>query len=103
MPRGAHPGRAPKAHVSERKRSRRETAARIAEGMCTRCGTAPAAPGRASCEPCLATRREADRASYAAGKAAGMLYGGANADAKRRSARAQSRKRQEARREAGLP
>ena len=92
-----------KAHVSERKRSRRETAARIAEGMCTRCGTAPAAPGRASCEPCLATRREADRASYAAGKAAGMLYGGANADAKRRSARAQSRKRQEARREAGLP
>ena len=91
-----------KAHVSERKRSRRETAARIAEGMCTRCGTAPAAPGRASCEPCLATRREADRASYAAGKAAGMLYGGANADAKRRSARAQSRKRQKARREAGL-
>ena len=60
-------------------------------------------PGRASCEPCLATRREADRASYAAGKAAGMLYGGANADAKRRGARAQSSKRQKARREAGLP
>ena len=91
-----------KARAAERKRSRRETAARIVEGMCTRCGKAPAAPGRASCEPCLATRREADRASYAAGKAASMLYGGANADAKRHSARAQSRKRQKARREAGL-
>ena len=91
-----------KAHTAERKRSRRETARRIAQGLCTRCGKAPAAPGRASCESCLATRREADRAGYAAGKAAGMLYGGSNADAKRRSARAQSRKRQKARREAGL-
>ena len=91
-----------KAAACERKRSRRETAARIAEGICIRCGKAPAAPGRVSCEPCLATRREADRASYAAGKAAGMLYGGANADAKRRGARAQSSKRQKARREAGL-
>ena len=35
-------------------------------------------------------------------RTAGMLYGGANAEAKRRSARAQSRKRQKARREAGL-
>ena len=32
-----------KARAAERKRSRRETAARIAEGMCTRCGKAPAA------------------------------------------------------------
>ena len=81
-----------KARAAERKRSRRETAKRIAQGLCTRCGKAPAAPDRASCESCLATRREA----------AGMLYGGANADAKRRSARAQSRKRQKARREAAL-
>ena len=58
------------------------------QSLCTRCGKAPAASGRASCEPCLATRREADLASYAAGKAAGLLYGGANVDAKRRSARA---------------
>ena len=91
-----------KARAAERKRSRRETAKRIAQGLCTRCGKAPAAPDRASCESCLATRREADRTSYAAGKAAGMLYGGTNADAKRRSARAQSRKRQKARREAAL-
>ena len=91
-----------KAHAAERKRSHCETAKRIAQGLCTRCGKAPAAPSRASCESCLATRREADRTSYAAGKAAGLLYGGANADAKRRSARAQSMKRQKARREAGL-
>ena len=91
-----------KARASERKRSRRETAKRIAQGLCTRCGTAPAVPDRASCEPCLEKRRAADRASYASGKAAGQLYGGADADAKRRSARAHSRKRQQARREAGL-
>ena len=90
-----------RARTSGRKRSRRETVKRIAQGLCTRCGKTPAAPGRASCESCLATRREADWASYAAGKAAGMLYGGGNADAKRRSARAQSRKRPKARREAG--
>ena len=77
-----------KARTSECKRSRREKAKRIARGLCTRCGKAPAAPDRASCEPCLQKRREADRASYAAGKATGKLYGGANPDAKRRSARA---------------
>ena len=91
-----------RALASGRKRSRRETARRTAQGLCTRCGEAPASSGRASCESCLATRREADRASYAAGKAAGMLYGGANVETKRSSARAQSRKRQKARREAGL-
>ena len=92
-----------RALASGRKRSRRETARRTVQGLCTRCGEAPASSGRASCESCLATRREADRASYAAGKAAGMLYGGANVETKRSSARAQSRKRQKARREAGLP
>ena len=90
------------ARAAGRKRTRRETAKRNTEGICTRCGKAPAAPGRASCEPCLEKRREADRARYARGKTAGLLYGGANADAKRRSARAQSMKRQKARREAGL-
>ena len=64
-----------KARAFERKRSRRETAKRIAQGLCTRCGKTPAVPGRASCEPCLEKRRAADRASYAAGKAAGLLYG----------------------------
>ena len=62
----------------------------------------PAAEGRASCEPCLEKRRASDRATYAAGKAAGLPYGGANADAKRKSARAKSKKRQKERLDAGL-
>lgn len=91
-----------KAAAYECRRSRRETAARLAGGLCTRCGTAPAAPDRASCEPCLEKKRASDRARYAAGKTAGLPYGGANADAKRRSGRAKSKRRQKARIEAGL-
>ena len=91
-----------RAREYERERSRRESAARQAEGTCTRCGTFPAADGRSSCEPCLEKRRAADRAKYAAGKAAGLKYGGANADAKRRAGRVRSKKRQKARIEAGL-
>ena len=86
----------------ERERSRREAAARQAEGLCVRCGRKPAAPDRSSCEPCLEKRRAADRARYAAGKAAGLPYGGANADAKRRAGRAKSKQRQKTRLEAGL-
>ncbi|MXW91807.1 MAG: hypothetical protein F4114_18085 [Rhodospirillaceae bacterium] len=86
----------------ERERSRREAEARRAAGLCTRCGRQPAALGRSSCEPCLEKRRAADRARYAAGKAAGLPYGGANADAKRRAGRAKSRRRQKARKDAGL-
>ena len=90
------------AKLYERERSRRERAARTAEGLCGRCGKEPAAPGRSSCEPCLEKRRETDRASYAAGKAAGLKYGGADPEAKRRAGRNRSRKRQKARIEAGL-
>ena len=90
------------ARAYERKRSRRETETRHAQGLCIRCGKEPAAPDRASCEPCLEKRRASDRAKYAAGKAAGLPYGGANADAKRKSARAKSKRRQKARQEAGL-
>ena len=86
----------------ERERSRRETAARKAEGLCGRCGRQSAAPDRSSCEPCLEKRREADRVKYAAGKSAGLPYGGANADAKRRAGRAKSKRRQKARKDAGL-
>ena len=86
----------------KRRRSRREAAMRKAKGTCTRCGKAPAAPDRADCEPCLEKSRAADRARYARGKAAGLKYGGANVEAKRGSARAKSKRRQKARREAGL-
>ena len=86
----------------ERKRTRREREKRRAQGLCIRCGKLPAVPGRASCEPCLEKRREAERARYAAGKAAGLPYGGADPDARRKYARARSKRVQKARIEAGL-
>ena len=90
------------ARAYERERSRRERTARRADGICTRCGKAPAVEGRTSCEPCLEQRRASDRVKYAAGKAAGLKYGGADVEAKRRSGRAKSKRRQKARVEAGL-
>ena len=90
-----------KARAAERKRARREAAERREAGLCIRCGTAPAADGRKSCEPCLEKRRASDRANYAAGKAAGKPYGGASIQAKRRSARTRSKRRQKQRVEAG--
>ena len=90
-----------KAREYERERARRQTAARPAAGLCTRCGQVPAAPERAVCEPCGARRREAERLRYARAMAAGRLYAGRDPIAKRRSARAASGKRQKARLDAG--
>ncbi len=90
------------ARAYERQRSRKERAVRLAEGTCTRCGKRPSEEGHSSCEPCLEKRRASDRARYAAGKAQGLKYGGANAAAKRRAARAKSKRNQKARKEAGL-
>ena len=90
-----------KARAAERRRYRRQVAGRQTQGACTRCGQAPAAPERTVCESCGKKRREADRARYAAGKAAGKLYGGRDPDAKRRNARTRSGKRQHDRRDAG--
>ena len=91
-----------RARTYERKRDCRVSAERAARGLCTRCGKAPAAEGRSACKPCLEKRRSADRDRYTRGKVVGLPYGGANADAKRRSGRAKSKRRQQARREAGL-
>ena len=91
-----------KAREYERERTRREREERRARGICIRCGERLAAPDRASCETCLEKRREADRKNYAAGKAAGLPYGGANADSRRKNARARSKRRQKARMEAGM-
>ena len=90
-----------RARQTRRERRRRETEIRRARGLCTNC-KAPAAENRTKCEKCLEKRRVRGRARYAAGKAAGLKYGGANADARRRSGRLKSRRRQKARREAGL-
>ena len=86
----------------ERERNRRVAEARRAQGICTSCGNAPAAPGRVTCEPCLEQRRADDRARYAAGKAAGKPYGGANPETKRRAARTRHKRRKKAWRAAGL-
>ena len=91
-----------KARASERRRYRRQAAGRQTRGLCTRCGKAPAVAEQAVCKSCGEKRREADCVRYAAAKAAGKLYGGKDPEAKRRSARAGSRKRHHARRDAGL-
>ena len=93
------PGRA---RAYERERVRRQAERRRAAGLCPSCGTAPAVAGRALCEPCAGKRRAQERARYEAGRAAGKLYGGKPAEAKRRASRARSRRRDRARRAAGL-
>ena len=91
-----------RARASDRERDRRQRAERQAQGLCTKCGKVPSGPARRLCESCAGKRREADRARYAEAKATGKLYGGRDPEAKRRSARAGSCKRDNARREAGL-
>ena len=91
-----------KARAAGRERDRRQRARRQAQGLCAKCGREPAAPALRLCERCAGKRREADRAHYEAARAEGKLYGGRDPDAKRRSARAGSRKRDNARRDAGL-
>ena len=91
-----------RARAYERERTRRQTAERIVRGLCTNCGKAPSLPKHTLCEPCAEKRRAAERVRYAEARAAGKLYGGRNAESKRRSARASSRKRGTARRDAGL-
>ncbi len=56
---------------SARQRSQRRRQTRKASGLCMRCGHAASLPGGASCEPCLAKRRAAERAIYATRQAAG--------------------------------
>ena len=91
-----------RARAAERERARRQTAERREADLCARCGKASSAPERSMCEPCIEKRRAADRARYEAARAEGKLYGGRDPEAKRRSARASSRKCDNARREAGL-
>ena len=91
-----------RARAYERERVGRQTADRIARGVCTKCGTNSAEPERRLCSSCAEKRRALDRARYQTGKAAGALYGGANVEMKRRSARIASTRRRKARRASGL-
>ena len=76
-------------------------AARIAAEFCPKCGAAPPEPERRMCTECNRKRREADRARYARAKAEGSLHGGKRAEAKRRNARAGSKRRYHERLSAG--
>ena len=54
------------------------------------------------CVPCAENRRAAERARYAEARAAGKLYGRRDPKERRRNARGRTRRRYDARREAGL-
>ena len=96
------PRRVPeRARAYERERSRRQTAERIAQGLCTKCGKAPCEPDRSRCERCADKRRAAERARYAEARAAGRLYGGRDPDNPRRNGRDRSSKLLQERRGAG--
>ena len=85
-----------------RERGRRLHTQRRAAGICTKCGHAPARPGRSACEPCAGKHRARDRARHAKAKAEGIPYGGRDPEARRLAGRKRSRRRSEARRAAGL-
>ena len=91
-----------KGRALDRERHRRRAAERIARGLCPRCGVRPMAPERRLCAECGEKKRRAERARYAAGKAAGKLYGGRRVVTRRRDSRARGRERRRARREARI-
>ena len=77
-----------KARAYERERSRRRIAERLAQGLCSICGHEPPMAEHRMCESCAVKRRAADRRRYAKAKASGQLYGGRDAEARWRIARA---------------
>ena len=91
-----------RARAYERERSRREADRRRAAGLCLHCGKAPALEGRTTCEPCGKQRRARERTRYAKAMAEGKLYAGRKVETRRRIGRERSRRRDEARRAAGL-
>ena len=91
-----------KARAYGRTHSRRQTAERLAQGLCPRCGERPHEPERHLCAPCGEQRRTAERARYAKARAAGKLYGGRDPEGRRRIAKERSKQRFHARRNAGL-
>ena len=85
----------------QRERRRRLHELRKSTGTCVKCGRAPARPDRTTCEACAEKHRTNDRLRHARAKAKGLLYGGRDPEAKRRSGRESGRRRTEARRAAG--
>ena len=93
-----------RAREYERERSRREAEQRrgARPGCAEKCGRNPTEPGRRTCEPRLAKKREADRIRYRKTKDAGLKYGGKPVAIKRKAARIASKRRQNIRRASGL-
>ena len=91
-----------KERAGGRRRYERITAERTARGMCPRCGKARPAPDHSLCQCCGEKRRQAERARCAKARAAGILYAGRDAERCRWSASDRSKRRDRARREAGL-
>ena len=85
-----------------RLRQRQRHAARLASGVCTRCGATPPVPGRLKCEPCLQRQRDSDRVRRDRAKTEGKQYGGRDPERSRRADRAGDRRRRRARRDAGF-
>ena len=86
----------------QRERRRRLYQERTSAGLCSKCGRAAARPGRTTCEACARKHRDHDKIRHARAKAKGLLYGGRDPEAKRKSGRKSSRRRTEARKAAGL-
>ena len=55
-----------------RRRSRKRQADRRRAARCIRCGRRPPVEGGSSCEPCLDSRRQSERATYAEHRTAGL-------------------------------
>ena len=86
----------------QRRRYRRLSAERIANNLCPKCGKAPPEPGRRLCTRCQSMRRAAERALWARARAQGKPYGGGNTEARRKAARAKTKRRYDKRLAAGL-
>ena len=86
--------------AADRERFRKRTAARIAQGLCPRCGERPPAPERSLCGPCNDKRNRASRARDARLRAEGKLR--RDPVREREYERERSRREAEARRAAGL-
>ena len=85
----------------ERRRNRRLTAERVAQGLCPKCGKSPPEPDRRLCASCGEKKRAAERASYARAKAEGKLYGGRDRRERRRRGRSRAKRLYRERRAAG--
>ncbi len=92
----------PSSDARARERQRRQHAARLAGGKCTRCGKCAPEPGLKLCRRCGDKRRAAEKARRDRARAEGRIYAGRDPEATRRAARAADKRRRRARRDAGL-